>query len=142
MDNLSNVEEYYKKVSRDILKWLPEGIQYVDLSLLNRFDLLDFYNQEKNDAALACYFHVIESKEKLTLINDQFIVWIVPEKINDMPITYTLIALNHEEDPQLEMAFASSGVYNSSRLVLRVLEKFLHEIQENEDVLFRIRKST
>ena len=54
----------------------------------------------------------------------------------------TLIALNHEEQPQLEIAFSTSGVYNSSRLVLRVLEKYLQEIQETEDTLKSLKNTT
>jgi len=50
--------------------------------------------------------------------------------------TYALIALNHgETEPQLEAAFIASGVYNSSALVSKVLEKFLLDIQENERTL-------
>jgi hypothetical protein len=52
------------------------------------------------------------------------------------PLTYTLIALNRGDcEPQLEVAFIASGVYNSSKLVLKVLEKFLIEIQETETTL-------
>jgi hypothetical protein len=140
MDDISQLEECYKKYMKNVTNWLPEGIIDVDLKLLKRFGLLNFHLKGKRDPALTRYFNVIETAEKITLINDQFIVWIVPEKINDTPITFTLIALNRE-DPHLELAFSASGVYNSSRLVLRILEMFLQEIQDTEDTLIKLASS-
>lgn len=140
MDDISQIEECYKKYIKNIHSLLPEGIIEVDLRLLQKYNLLTYHRKDKQDKTLTRYFHVIETSEKITLINDQFIVWIIPEKLNYIPITYTLIALNHEEQPHLELAFAASGCYNSSRLVLRLLETFLLEIQETEDLLSKIKK--
>jgi hypothetical protein len=139
MDNLQVLDEYFDKFSKNINKWIPEGITAVDLPLLQKFDLLHFHNRTVNDPALTRYFHVVESSEKITLINDQFIVWIVPEKEKQTSVTYTLIALN-QDHPHLELAFLNKGVFNSSRLVLRILEKFLLEIQENEELIEKFKK--
>lgn len=135
MDDLSQIEEYYKDYSTNITKWIPEGMTQVDLRLLQQLGLLELSRKSERESALTRYFHVIESNEKITLVNEQFIIWIVPEKVNRIPITYTLIALNHPEQPHLEVAFASSGIYNSSRLVLKVLEKYLQEIEDTETFL-------
>lgn len=135
MDKIPVLEECYKKYIKDISKWIPEGIVNVDLSVLQRFGLLCHHGREAHDPALTRYFHVIESPDKITLVNDQFIVWIVPEKVQNTAVTYALIALNGPDQPHLEMVFAAAGVYNTSKLVLRLLEKFLEEIQENEDML-------
>lgn len=142
MDDISHLEECYKKYIKNIHTLLPEGIIDVDIKLLQQHNLLNYHRKDKHDPALTRYFHVIETSEKITLVNDQFIVWIVPEKINHVPITYTLIALNQGDMPHLEMAFAASGCYNSSRLVLRVLETFLQEIQETEDLLTKFKKAS
>lgn len=140
MDDISQLEECYKKYIKNIGFWIPEGITDVDINLLKRFGLLNFYLKEKKDPSLTRYFHIIETSEKITLVNEQFVVWIVPEKINETPITYALIALNYPDQPHLELAFSATGVYNSSRLVLRVLEMFLQEIQETEDLLAKLNK--
>jgi len=139
MDDISQLDECYRRYIKNIGSWIPEGIINIDLKLLSRFDLLNYHRKDSKDPALTRYFHVVETNEKITLVNDQFIVWIVPEKIDNLPITYALIALNKEE-PHLELAFAAAGIYNSSRLVLRVLEKFLQEIQETEDLLGKYQK--
>lgn len=136
MSNLSKFEDYYKKFSQNISSYLPEDIVHVDLELLRGMDLLEYHDPNHNDPSLTRYFHVLESEDKITLVNDEFAVWIVPDRADNIPFTYTFIALNEENrDPKLEMCFVASGVYNNSRLVLRVLEKFLAEIQESEEML-------
>ncbi len=142
MDNIAQLDSYFKNYIKNIHSLLPEGIIDVDLKLMQKYELLDYYVKNNKNSSLTRYFHVIETTEKITLINDQFVVWIVPEKINNVPVTYTLIALNKEHIPQLEMAFMASGCYNSSRLVLRILDIFLQEIQENEDLLKNFLKSS
>jgi hypothetical protein len=138
MIDIKLLEKYYNKFVDNLKETLPEGIINVDIEILKRFDLLNYHQTDSNDNALTRYFHVIESNEKITLINDDFIVWIVPEKIEDVSFTYTIVALNSSDIPKLEVCFITTGVYNTSRLVLRVLEKFLYEIQENEELLKKI----
>lgn len=140
MGDISELDQCYKRYITNIQEWIPEGVISVDLRLLQHFDLLHYHRKDSKDRALTRYFHVIETSEKITLVNDQFVIWIVPEKVNKIPITFTLIALNLEEGPRLEMAFSASGIYNSSRLVLRVLEKYLQEIQETEELLSKYQK--
>lgn len=142
MNRRSTLEECYKKYIKNITQWIPEGVIPVDLNLLHRMNLLNYYNKNKYDPSLTRYFNVVESEEKITLVNDQFVVWIVPEKVDNIPFTYILIALNKENDVQLEMAFATYGVYNNSKLVLRILEKFLLEIEENESIIQKLESST
>jgi hypothetical protein len=135
MDDLNEIEEHFKKYSSNIHNAVPEGVIDVDLGVLQKLDLLNYHTPSSYDTSLTRYFHVIETKEKITLVNEQFIVWIVPEKIHGVSITYSLIALNLPSGPKLELVFSASGVYNNSMLVLRVLEKYLSEIQENEEFM-------
>lgn len=143
MHNLSLLEVYYNKYINDISSFLPEDIITVDLELLHKLDLLNYHDPEFNDPSLTRYFHVVESDDKITLVNEEFAVWIVPEKIEDITLTYTLVAFNKpDQKPNLQLCFVASGVYNTSRLVLRVLEKFLFEIQENEDVIRQLEEQS
>lgn len=141
MNNPSVLEACYKKYMENITKWLPDGIIDVNLDLLHQLDLLHYHDNVQHEPGITRYFHVVESEDKLTLANDDFVVWIVPEKVDSTPITYTLIALNHNNQLQLELAFATSGVYNNSHLVLRLLERYLLEIQNTEDLLIRLKHS-
>ena len=142
MNNIEKLEALYKKYIQNLYEWLPEGIIPVDLALLQEMNLLEV---EKNDRSgedsLTRYFQVIEQEDKITLVNDEFVIWIVPSNTEETSTTYTLVALNKpEKEPELEVAFAVTGVYNTSKMVLRVLEKFLESIQENEETLKRLRK--
>lgn len=136
MRNLSHLEEYFRRFYKKVTTESSESVVHINLAVLQSFDLLNYHNKLNTDSfSLTRYFHVIETSEKITLINDDFIVWIVPEKIENLNFTFTIIALNRPNEPKFELAFVNSGIYNTSRLVLRVLEKFLREIQENEDLL-------
>jgi hypothetical protein len=112
----------------------------VDLELLQRLELLDIEDEQDPMPSLTRSFQVIESPSKITLVNDEFVVWIVPEMIENEPQTYTFIALNNPVFPTLDLVFSTKGVYNTSRLVLRILEKLLQEIQENEQLMHSLRQ--
>ena len=119
----------------------PDGIVHVDLKLLQKLGLLHEELESESPSSLTRFFHVVESKDKITLFNDQFVIWIVPKKVNNEPMTLVLVAIDAQTKPRLEMAFSMSGIYNTSRLVLRVLEKFLSDIQENEDLISHLKQS-
>jgi hypothetical protein len=90
---------------------------------------------------LTQYFHVIESAEKVTLFNDQFIVWIIPKMEGEQPMTFVLIALNQVDKAHLEIVFTTHGVYNTPRYVLRVLQHFLVDMLETEETLTSFEKN-
>jgi hypothetical protein len=136
MYNVPIIENYFRKMIQDVPSYLPEGLIHVDIDLLQNFDLFNL--DKKPDTALTRYFHVIDTLEKITLINDQFIIWIVPENKGRTLKTYVYIAINKNSTPHLELVFVTSDIYNSSKLVLRILEKFLYEIQENEEAIASI----
>lgn len=131
---------YFNKFITNIHNWLPEGFAEIDLSLLHKSHLLNF-DQEPGSRNITHFFHMIESEEKLTLFNDQFIIWIVPDIEDDIPTTYTLIAIRQGDELHLEVGFKTKGVYNTSYFLLNFLEHYLEEIQENEETINRLRSS-
>lgn len=139
MIDIAELDNYYKTSIDNLNKMIPDSILNVDLNLLHKLDLLHFQPGQR-DHGVTRYFQLIESPDKITLINEQFVIWIASRKNNNAPFTCTLIALNKQDHPHLEMAFISAGVYNTSHLVMLVLEKLLLEIQENEELMIRISK--
>jgi hypothetical protein len=128
----------YQKYINDLKKFVPDGIVEINLSLLHDLGLLSGEEEaDPQDDALTQNFYVLESPDKLTLFNHKYVVWIVPKLIEQTPTTYTLIALADKKETHLEMVFSTSGVYNHSSLVLRILEKFLEQIEENEQEICR-----
>ncbi len=141
MLNPQDLEETYQEYMEDLPSYVPDGIYEIDLATLHELNLLSVEEDEDEEAELSYSFYVLESAEKLTLYNQKFIVWIVPRMVDQTATTFTLIALNEEEGPRLEMVFTTSGVYNHSNLVLRILEKYLEEIEENEQEICKFKES-
>lgn len=139
MRSKQSIEKSFKNHLKNIKNISPESIIHIDLNLLKELNLLNFYSHSFSDSTLTRYFQIIETSDKITLVNDDFIIWIVPDSMNDKSITYTIVAMNQKTEPQLELVFIASGVYNSSNLVLKVLEKFLFDIQENEEILSKLK---
>jgi len=137
MDDISALDKYYEKFSENLNALIPDGIYFVDLPLLHRFDLLHFQpSADYKDPILTQHFYVHEAQEKITLINSQFIIWITRNTAEEAPSTITLIALNYQDqEPALEAAFVAAGIYNSPSWVSKVLESFLKEIKETERIL-------
>jgi hypothetical protein len=129
------LEDAFLRFTKNLSHWIPDGFVQIDLQLLQGLDLLhsDIGEGDAEEDSLTYYFHVIESDDKLTLFNEEFVVWIIPD--GDHATTYALIARYDVGILQLEMGFAAAGVYNSSELVLKVLEQFLLEIKENDALI-------
>lgn len=142
MLNPIQLEEFYQEYFHNLNKWAHDGILQVNLPMLHDLGILDSLQNDPNQADdLTQYFHVIESIEKVTLFNEQFVIWIIPKMEEELPVTYVLIALNHEEKPTLEIVFATSGVYNTPKYVLKVLQHFLIDMLETEATLISIEKN-
>ena len=135
MSNLKTIEKSFKILINKLNELNHENFIHVDLEFLQKHDLLHFHQLKSSNHSLTRYFQVIESFEKITLINEEFVVWIVPENIEGKSVIYTLVALNKDAEPKLELVFLLSGVYNSTQIVLKVLEKLLLEIEETESLL-------
>lgn len=141
MLNPTQIEELYQKFMSNLAEWAHDGIIAVDLQFLQEQNLLNTLQDEQEEPDdLTQYFHVIESVEKVTLFNEQFVVWIIPRMEGDLPITYVLIALNHPETAHLEIVFTTQGVYNTPRYVLKVLQHYLVDMLETEATLTAFEK--
>lgn len=142
MINPSILEDAYQEFTKNLLKWVPDGIIQVDLKLLNELGILNHQELEHSvsDDHLNHYFHIIETPEKVTLFNEQFAIWIVPELIEDNPRTTTLIALLQGKQPHLEIVYMTSGVYNCPKYILKILQHYITEVQDTEAVISSIGK--
>lgn len=137
MTDFDELDKNLSKYFSELKTWSPDRLVHINLETLQHLDLLDYFHDQTPVDSFTQYFQVAETADKITLVSDEFIIWIVPELTDGIPVTYTFIAINEDGTPRLELSFVSKGVYNHSKLVMRVLEKFLHEIKENEDLLSR-----
>ena len=142
MINPSVLEESYQEFTKNLLKWVPDGIIHVDLRLLDDLGILNNAELEHSvtDDHLNHYFHIIETPDKVTLFNEQFAIWIVPQLVDDIPTTTTLIALLQTHRPHLEIVYTTSGVYNTPKYILKILQHFIAEVQDTEAIISSIGK--
>jgi hypothetical protein len=84
------------------------------------------------------YFHVIETPEKVTLFNEQFVVWIMPKVVQNAPITLTFIGRVTPLKAKLELVFSTTGFYNTPKFILKILEHFLTEVIDTEAIISSI----
>ncbi|MFA6118354.1 MAG: hypothetical protein WCT85_06175 [Parachlamydiales bacterium] len=142
MLNPSEIEKLYEQYSANLADLAHDGIINVDLALLHELNLLNESDQIIDDPEdLTQYFHVVESQEKVTLFNEQFLVWIIPKSEQEEPVTYVLIALNAQNKISLEVVFTTSGVYNTPKYVLKVLQYYLLDMLETQATLTAIEKN-
>ena len=129
------LDEYYEKFLDDPSYWVQDGIVDINLEILREWGLLNQSEEEEKllQEQFPFYFHVLENNSKVTLFNNQFIVWIVPEVVKDVPCTTVLIALIKENDLKLEIVYNTSGVYNTPKYVLKTLRHFLTEVIDTEE---------
>jgi len=134
------LEKLFEKFHTDLGGHLQDGVVKVDLNLLKRFNLLNKTPEEEKEvqSQFPFYFHVIENTEKVTLFNNQFVVWIIPKVVEEIPTTLTLIALTQKDDLRLEIAFSTAGVYNTPKYVLKVLRHYLSEVIDTEEEIASI----
>lgn len=139
--NPIQLEEAYRDFTENFQKWAPDGFINVNLQLLQELGLLTNNEIEISDPeSLSQQFHVIETSEKVTLFNKQFAVWIIPQTDTELPSTMILLALIQNLKPHLEIVYTTSGVYNTPKYILRILQHFLSEVLDTEAILSSINK--
>ena len=81
MNHPQYFEEIYQRYVQHLPEYLPDGMIDMNLSLLQKMHLLDTEGPvTPSPHALTHYFQVIETDEKITLLNEQFVIWIVPSQ--------------------------------------------------------------
>ena len=141
MINPTQLDGAYKEFSENLQRWVPDGITQVNLGILHELGLLSQAQLESNTTdQFMHYFHILESNDRVTLFNEQFAIWIVPSSDQDKSSTLTYISLLHIDKPHLELVFSTSGVYNTPRYILRILQHFLNEVLDTEAVISAIGK--
>jgi hypothetical protein len=139
MINPSKLERAYEEFISDLSYFNHDGIIEIDLAYLRDHNLLNCQDQDQEMLQQhPFHFHVIEEDEKVTLFNHEYAVWIVPQEQLNERQTLVLISVLDDEYPLLEIVYATKGIYNSPKYILRVLRHLLTTINENELTLQKI----
>lgn len=139
--NPIQLEEAYKDFTDNLQEWAPDGCIHVSLQLLQDLGLLNNWDEAPSTPeSLTQQFHVIETNDKVTLFNEKFAVWITPQAQSELPSTLIIIALIQNLKPHLEIVYTTSGVYNTPKYILKVLQHFMTEMLDTEATLSSIEK--
>lgn len=134
MVNLDQLEAFFEYLSFHTVEALPDGVHDVSIKTLHNLRLLS--DDTPGEALPVAHFlQAIESESKITLFNDHFVLWIVPNNELTPPATTTFIAKRSTDSLKPEMAFKTTGIYNRSKTILRLIERYLTEIQETDSLL-------
>jgi hypothetical protein len=138
----AQLEEAFVEFSQNLQKHAPDGVITVDLNLLHDLGLLQNgkFDQSGSTDELMHYFHVLETPDKVTLFNEQFVVWILPKVVQEIPLTLTFIGRLLTTKTNLELVFSTTGVYNTPKFILKVLEHFLTEVIDTEAIISSINR--
>ncbi len=138
----SQLEEAFIEFSQNLPKHAPDGVIAVNLNMLQDLGLLkhEKFDQATSHEDLMHYFHVLETADKVTLFNEQFVIWILPKMVQETSLTMTFIALLQNTKPHLELVFSTAGVYNTPKFILKVLEHFLTEVIDTEAIISSINR--
>ena len=139
----NDLENAYQEFTENFAKWAPDGIIQIDLEALCEMGLLnkeDF--DEENPDEVTEYFNVLETPDKITLYNEKFAIWVVPKMINDISTTHTYISQIQRDEFHLELVYATEGVYNSPKFILKVLQHFLIEVIDTDKMISSMGKKS
>ena len=136
MGHKIDLETIYQQYLGNLDLFAPEDILDVDLNLIQSLGLINhLVEHTENQELLKKTFKMVENEDKIILHNDKFIIWMTPQSMSLQPATTIMIATVSKGEPNLELIFSASGIYNNSYIILKVLEKLLNEIEENETLI-------
>lgn len=156
MKNPEKIEAKYYDILENLSGCLPDGIIDIDLKFLEEANLIS--NKEEVEANYAnnapkespsMQFHIMESEDKVTLFNNEFTVWILPANSEKNIQSKTLVVIgqyydkeNSEEVPTISLGFSTTGMYNTSKIILKIAEHFIKKITSADKSLQEISSST
>jgi hypothetical protein len=116
---------------REIMDLLSNGSSdfwvELDLSLLEELGVLSDFREANPFPPPR--FELFISEEKITLVSQQFVFWLLPMEEDDMWVTYAIIAGGLDDPPLLHQAVRARGVYNTSKMLMRMLGKYTQVIE-------------
>jgi cell division protein FtsI/penicillin-binding protein 2 len=136
------LEQHYQNFIKNLTDYLPDGIVSVDIRLVEQLGLLKIEDLEKDTQdPLSHYFHVLETSDKITLYNDLFSIWIVPNNQDNSSKTFIFIGILQNKLPHLEVAFCTEGVFNTPKYIMKILQHYLNEVQDVEALIASMDKN-
>lgn len=133
MVTIDQLDTYFQSLEQNTAEFLPDGIMDVTIKTLQTLHLLTEENRE--ECGSSQLLQAVESDGRITLFNEQFALWIVPQPGAEPPSTIVYVATHKDGEVKAELGFRTSGVHNKSKTILRLIDRFLADIQETDSML-------
>jgi hypothetical protein len=141
MLSIDEINAYYDYLSKHTSDLLPDGIVNVDVKLLQSLSILS-PNASLGSASAKELLQAIESGGRITLFNDHYVLWIVPQNEVSPPSTTVILARCDKNSIKPEVGFKTAGIHNQSKTILQLIDRYLVDIQETEDVLEKFEQTS
>jgi len=125
-------DQYVRSEARfkEILALLQRGSSdlwvELDLNLLEEIGVLADFEEEV--AFPPAPFELFVGEEKITLLSPDLIAWLIPLVEEGERVTYVILSSSLQESPHLYQTIRARGVYNTSRMLMRTIGKWKHQI--------------
>lgn len=137
MVSVEKLNEYFDYLSNNTQELLPDGILDINLKTLQNLHLLS-ENTEGTTPQASTMLQAVESGDKITLFNERFVLWIAPQRNSEEPTTFVYVARRMNDQIKPELGFKTQGIHNRSKVIVRLIDHFLTEIQETDELLSQL----
>lgn len=138
INNKSELDYYYNKIIKGVASIPKDEIVEVNQKFIDEIGIgqKDRLSTEKD--RIQRRFHVVETNDRITLWNQYYVIWIIPNQMEEELKTIVLIADNRPKEPKLLNILFIKGIYNNSTFILQLIDQMLAELQENDQFIVDI----
>ena len=140
--SIEQLDAFFEHLVSHTSDLLPDGIMNINVKTLHALHLLSDDTPLPGSAPASTLLQAIESGGRITLYNEKFALWVVPQKNADPASTIVFIASRTDEEIKPEIAFRTTGIHNRSKTILKLIDRFLADIQETETVISKFEQPT
>lgn len=140
MITIDQLDTYYQSLSQNTLELLPDGIIDVNIKTLQTLRLLT-EEASSGEGTTAELLQAVETDGRITLFNERFALWIVPQVGASPSATVVYVATHQNDEVKAELGFRTSGIHNNSKTILRLIDRFLADIQETDSMLSQLEEN-
>lgn len=137
MVSIEKLDAFFNDLIQHTPDLLPDGILDINVKSLHALHLLT-EESPASGSTPATLLQAIESGGKITLYNEKFALWIAPQRNADPASTIVFIATRSEDMIKPEIAFRTTGIHNRSKTILKLIDRFLLDIQETESLISKL----
>jgi len=133
--NIEEINNFFEKLINNTTTFLPDGIVDINIKILQSLQILSNKHPTPKKPQV---LQAIEAQGKITLFNEEFIIWVAVQAESTPPCTLVFIARNSNDTIKPELGFRTQGIYNRSKTIMQLIDRFLADIQETECVLSQL----